>query len=116
MTPTKPEAEAEMLCQRHGWDAEMLKEILALIKAGRAASGWVSVEERLPEEDKYVLLFDGKDLRVGMLTHETGTWEESYHKVQYWIDTDENWTPDFEEVTHWMHLPTPPAASGKGEK
>ena len=50
---------------------------------------WISVEDRLPEERKIVLVYDGK-----------GAWLS-------WIYKGE-WHDRFCTVTHWQPLPEPP--------
>lgn len=55
---------------------------------------WISVEERLPEIRKAVLITDGIDVGTGWMN-------------QGWWNT---WFTDIrrDEVTHWMPLPEPP--------
>lgn len=48
---------------------------------------WISVEERLPEEEVYVLAFDGS------------FWVA-------WYSEEEGWQPG--GITHWQPLPEPP--------
>lgn len=72
---------------------------------GRAdARRWVSVEERLPISDEYVLCWyadeNGKKWHtVGKLQDQNGTWNLDV----YLDDQDSDFT-----VTHWMPLPEPP--------
>ena len=75
------------------------KEAEELYNAGyRKQSGWISVEERLPQECTQVIVCD-EDWTVG---------EAFYYKEGRfeWIDSEE-----LVFVTHWMQLPEPP----KGE-
>jgi hypothetical protein len=75
----------------------------------RKQSGWISVEERLPERMKPVLVLatsrredDGFDVLIAY--HDRGEWEErSVHGDGGTV---------YAHVTHWMPLPEPP----KGEK
>lgn len=72
--------------------------------------GWVSVEERLPEDEK-----DGETVLVIVFgkPHENITLHGAIMTAGYF--RDEGWVlneyPEWEgpEVTHWMPLPSPPA-------
>ena len=59
-------------------------------------SEWISVKDRLPENDSCILIYDGD---VGICIYYKGKFQ----------DFDENGYP-FEKryVTHWMPLPEPP--------
>ena len=75
--------------------AEMQKE-LDQVKAEAIVSKWVSVDERLPDEDKAVIVYGGcAFLHLGCwysyLEHDG----HSYRPIQW-------------EVTHWMPLPPVP--------
>ena len=76
--------------------ADAIEELLA------AVPHWISVEERLPENGKFVLVSDGDDIdtacRYKALTPdevETFFWDSVL------------------EVTHWMPLPEPPKEDHK---
>lgn len=55
---------------------------------------WISVEDKLPEEENYYLVSDGISV------------------LRYWVDR--GWVPSglSDDITHWMPLPNPPK---KGE-
>lgn len=57
---------------------------------------WISVEDRLPEELEYVLLFDAaaKFYTIG------------FYSLGKWHCVDGNW--NVKSFTHWMPLPEPP--------
>jgi hypothetical protein len=62
---------------------------------------WISVEDRLPEQDGKYLVYDfGSD--AGVIYFEAGYWLE--HDA-YW-----GWTAMTIQsyITHWMPLPKPP--------
>ena len=61
-------------------------------------SGWVSVEDRFPEDDQTVLVTNGQRVK-----------EVSFIQITK-LDTP-NFrftTMKFDEITHWMPLPSPP--------
>ena len=62
-----------------------------------ALGGWISVGERLPDEDTFVLVVCGREMFV-----------INYIRDGRWYDGCwESTTCDF-GITHWMALPTPP--------
>ena len=85
----------------------------ALYTAGyRKQSEWISVEERLPEDEKEVLCyygFDRGDGDLGMMF--TGVL--SY----FCFDPSPHWQHAYIglTVTHWMPLPEPPKMKGGAE-
>lgn len=74
--------------------------------------GWISVKDRLPELEQFVLIYDEnhKDkLKFGVAIF-TG-WEiENPTAWRNWVVYG-NYTPEF--VTHWQPLPQPPAGGAK---
>lgn len=65
---------------------------------------WVSVEERLPEKQKDVLmLFDTGNMAVGF-------WHDEDEHITFWCAyTDNGFYTDCDCIpTHWMPLPEPP--------
>lgn len=104
------------------------------IKAWNTRSGWVSVDERLPEPDVVVLAayknLHGKWRRIRAVyipakTRELhydydeleGVYDEesdTYYWEEGWYEAIDNWdefayiTVSGGKVTHWMPLPTPP--------
>jgi hypothetical protein len=63
---------------------------------------WISVEDRLPEENADVLIYRGGfigDLMNVYTYKGHNEWEDEYG---YWSRTDD------EGITHWMPLPEPP--------
>lgn len=59
---------------------------------------WISVKDRLPEEDEEVLYTDTKNIYLGFLDSERGR--------VYWTHYD--YLED-KNISHWMPLPMPPA-------
>jgi hypothetical protein len=63
-------------------------------------AGWVSVEERLPEEERDVLVWSrAADGFVQAAMYKSGRWRSTWNH-----DTLGN------HVTHWRELPAPPAS------
>jgi len=61
--------------------------------------GWISVDERLPEDGKFVMIYNPRGMMmrsIGNLQRETFTWWDVISGV---------WT---KSVTHWQPLPAPP--------
>ncbi len=70
-----------------------------LIDHGVTVQEWISVKDRLPEDNKEVLIYCG-----------------SYHELGWYESDNKSWRSDFlgcctDDITHWMPLPQPP----KGE-
>lgn len=55
---------------------------------------WISVEDELPEENVWVLTFDGSSINLLMLAGNGGWYDHS--------------VAPHRNVTHWMPLPAPP--------
>ena len=65
-------------------------------------SPWISVEERLPEPDKEVLLYDKNSIRhyvIGWLRRDKG-----YNKGMWALSN--GWIED-KDITHWMPIDKP---------
>lgn len=65
---------------------------------------WVSVEERLPEKKRDVLiLFEGGNMAVGW-------WHDSDEYITFWCAyTDDGFYTDCDDIpVYWMPLPKPP--------
>ena len=65
---------------------------------GSVANGWISVSERLPEEDQLVLVFDPELADLGLAT---------YTQSDGWLGE----CVALYEPSHWMPLPAPPETS-----
>lgn len=84
-------------------DNLMMSDALAYIQQLEAkVPGWISVEERLPEDGQPVIVF---------ATH-TDKWSGHWHAVMEdcWCcgGWDANCDTDIHKVTHWMPMPEPP--------
>ena len=74
---------------------------------------WISLEDRSPEIDEWVLCYmpkswtDPKMVLVQYCMHRLMAGEERREKPML-RGPDRSWTPDW--ATHWMPLPKPPAS------
>lgn len=64
---------------------------------------WVSVEERLPENNAQVLMWSAK-----WNIAEAG----SYYNGRFWVYSEIGDGYIADDITHWMSLPAPPAKGG----
>jgi len=74
--------------EKHGWPEEHYKDIADEI----CDSQWISVEDRLPEDEEIVLAYAD-----GYMDEVTTYWLISKHATIQWY-----------HVTHWQPLPEPP--------
>lgn len=58
-------------------------------------SGWISVNSRLPEEDKRVLIYDDVCREVCVANLYDGTWHGEAYQEEH-------------DASHWQPLPAPP--------
>lgn len=58
---------------------------------------WISVKDKMPEEDQHVLITDGEDVVEG--------WLDTCSDKDVWYYSDYYQKQD---ITHWMPLPKPP--------
>ena len=73
-----------------------------LISNGVTVQEWISVNDRLPEDDSDVLAYsrNGEECRIYPANYAKGVWFDCIFN-----------TPATDTTTHWMPLPQPP----KGE-
>lgn len=82
-------------------ESEVIRVPLAKCKICGEADGWISVKDRLPDTDRYVLVFDKYSCMI----------VSRYHKEQWmnYLSSEKN------TVTHWQELPDPPRMEEKVE-
>ena len=82
-------------CTRH-W-AEVIAD--GLIAHGVTVQEWISVDDRLPEDDSDVLAYskNGEEDRIYPANYAKGVWFDCIFT-----------TPATDTTTHWMPLPQPP--------
>ena len=85
---------------KHGDVSEMIAD--HLIANGVTVQEWISVDDRLPEDDSDVLAYsrNGEECRIYPANYAKGVWFDCIFT-----------TPATDTTTHWMPLPHPP----KGE-
>ena len=73
---------------------------------------WISVEDSLPEEYVYVLVFakspgTNEPCPIGIARHNGQQWESLMENwIGAWSDICWDYRP--EHITHWIPLPSPP--------
>lgn len=55
---------------------------------------WISVKERLPDNDQYVITFIPFSVK--------------YIRVNWYMKNKNRWHEGDDGITHWMELPSPP--------
>ena len=88
----------------HSIDTQQDVEYVAdhLIANGVTVQEWISVEDRLPEDDSDVLAYSriGEEFRIYPACYSNGVWFDCVFNA-----------PATDTTTHWMKMPHPP----KGE-
>ena len=81
---------------------EVERVVNALIANGVTVQEWISVEDRLPEDDSDVLVYSriGEEFRIYPACYSNGVWFDCVFNA-----------PATDTTTHWMPMPNPP----KGE-
>ena len=92
---------------------DTVEEVIALLKAKdiNVPTKWVSVKDRLPENNRFVLVCnDDGHMMVAQYIEETAQWQYKYinYDVDVWDDEEQG------PVCWWVELPEPPK-EGDGE-
>lgn len=97
---TKAHCKLDNLCGSCHWETcnDCFAEVL--YNADYRKQEWISVEDRLPEEEQIVLYYNGTN--VGVCYFYSG----HFHIIDFY-DSDK-----IERVTHWVSLPEPPRKEG----
>jgi hypothetical protein len=70
---------------------------------------WISVRDKLPQDETPVLIIYNGEIHVGEIRWESPSWEETFKAFWYWdnpYDDGQDW--DWDYITHWMELPKIP--------
>jgi len=65
---------------------------------------WISVKDRLPENNAYTLCWDGNDIYL-LKFHQTSD-KRNKKRKGIWDSSSED--EYFDDIKYWMPLPTPP--------
>ena len=76
------------------------KAMLGLVDRIKTIGGWISVNEKLPDDETDVLAYlrNGEETRIAACCYARGVW----------YDCVMNCVVVIQDVTHWMPLPEPP--------
>ena len=78
--------------------ADRITELEAQLASSQSKSQWVSVEDRLPEDAKPVIIHGG----CGHYSHSNGKWYTNMERLNNGDYRQISWI-----VTEWQHLPEP---------
>lgn len=67
--------------------------------------GWIACVDELPPQETEVLVMVKGKRRVGTLEWDVAGPEDSYKSYQYWEDSENHYDWEWDDVTHWQHLP-----------
>lgn len=92
------------LSDEKGWDEQVteLATKLTAITAYLLKPRWRSVDDELPKEDGYYLVWRTKFKEVAMASYST-----------YYADWSDVLDDHVTDVSHWLPLPTPPEKGGE---
>lgn len=96
--PSSPDDELpeDAIARSRGYNEAWEKEVNRL-RAENEMSEWIRVDDRLPEEDGYYLVYGNSNRGLIFMTSD---WYDA--SVYDW------WHYPHAQVTHWMPLPEPP--------
>ena len=67
--------------------------------------GWIACADELPPIETEVLVLVKGKRRVGSLEWDVAGPEDSFKSYQYWEDSENHYDWEWDDVTHWQHLP-----------
>jgi len=86
-----------------GFGVQDISDLLDEIERLQSQSSWVSVDERLPEDNDWVIMYAGINFPYGKPL--PGYYDYRFKK---WFDTLQD-CDGFTSVTHWQPIPQPPS-------
>lgn len=90
--------------ENHFWELQnAASEAAELLKAQEP--GWISVKDRLPDSNRFVLVCnDDGHMMIAQYIEETAQWQYKYinYDVDVWDDEEQG------PVCYWAYLPEPP--------
>ncbi|MBQ1779541.1 MAG: DUF551 domain-containing protein [Acidaminococcaceae bacterium] len=93
--------------ENHFWELQnAASEAAELLKAQEP--GWISVKDRLPDSNRFVLVCnDDGHMMIAQYIEETAQWQYKYinYDVDVWDDEEQG------PVCYWAYLPEPPKES-----
>lgn len=90
--------EGSYKCLECAKEHEQLAEWLTELKERREADRWISVKDKLPEKNDFVLVYDGSDMFVA--------WYENEGMSEGWHSYDVTYD-GFPPIIAWRPLPKP---------
>lgn len=90
---------------------EFYKEVLKIVVNEKSQSNWISIKDRLPEDDSKYMVWYGEfeicefDAESQTFGYTYEDYDEMYSHLVCWDDCIN------EKVTHWAYLPEPPKES-----
>lgn len=83
-----------------------IEEVKTVLKQAKAQEpGWISVKDRLPDSNRFVLVCnDDGHMMIAQYIEETAQWQYKYinYDVDVWDDEEQG------PVCYWAYLPEPP--------
>jgi len=97
---TREEELNEAWCNYRGkCSTEIMQALAFALRWCDKHPNWISVEDELPEENKWALTYNGTSINLLMLAGNGGWYDHSVVKHL--------------NITHWMPTPQPPKKGGK---
>jgi len=101
------ERDQELMFEQKEEISKLKEKVNKLQQSKAQESQWVSVDDRLPEDESYVDVFSKSDGRIVDVLFNGGIFS---HEVEVVLNYANSWTEDtlINDVTHWMPRPSPP--------
>lgn len=70
------------------------------------SDGWIACTDQLPPDETEVLIMAEGKRRIGSIEWDIAGPGDSYQPYKYWEDSENHYDWEWDDVTHWQHLPT----------